>query len=517
MNQWNIPKSLICLLILFLTLLAFIAPLNNGFAIGGDDQFELGKASLLHRTPELSLRLNNDQPWLNTIIIAKAFNVFGENAAVPRLFNLLLFFSLVFGIWTLAGKRYSVLFKVAFLCYFITANEVAILAISAMLEPSALAFAVLAIAFSWKDDGNVVWWRSYLAGILFAMAVFTKLTALLVIPAWCVLIFWGKAKRVERAISLLRMLLSFICVMLIVIIISPTFSFDSMWISHQKASQIIKANSLSGNEFDISNVFHEWSVIFAIALGVIGVVLKRNIYSLRITLFAIVWLLTDFIVFANHRPWWGYYSFHFHIPIAILAAQGADFVIREAWKGIACSSEKTSEPSLCVFRKIKPITLSNIYAVLAATVIACWIGFRLPPLWKEIDSIHSEENARDNEFIPIIQTLANKVKWIYISNSNIGFHCGVQQPPELIIRTYKRIITGELSKNGILEIIKLYHPELLLLSRTGEMKDERFLKILDSGHYKCIMWTANYQLWAAGSLHLEPAKTPTEIVHELRI
>ena len=63
-------------------------PLDRILSIGGDDGFELSKALLMARHPELANRMWNDQPWLHTMLHAGLFRSFGEHAIFPRVFSL---------------------------------------------------------------------------------------------------------------------------------------------------------------------------------------------------------------------------------------------------------------------------------------------------------------------------------------------------------------------------------------------------------------------------------------------
>lgn len=514
-------KQFFCLfLLLFIvfTLIALNAPLNSALAIGGDDQFELGKEQLLHRNPLLASRLSNDQPWLNTIIIAHAFSIFGEYAAIPRLYTLFLMFCLIIAVWHVMGKQTTILTKCLFVAFFLTSHEVLPLSTSAMLEPPALAYSMLAVACSYSPGKAISWWRSYLAGFLFVAAVCTKLTAFIVLPAWCVLLF-GFQNQDKSRNQFYRMGAAFLIGILVVIILSPSFSFDALWFSHQRAHNLINHEKLDSFGFKFSDVFNEWSILFSVLLGLCTL---RNTHtdSRRITVFAIAWLIVDTFVFLWHKPWWGYYSIHFHIPISILAAQGAGWVITRTWDAIRMKyvESETKETAIGIFSwSLTQSSRDSLFAIVAAIVISTWFGFRLPPFWKEIEDVHFAETSENNSFVPVIQRFAGKAHWMYSNNCRLVFHGGVMQPPELVIMTVKRMFSGELDQNKIIRISQSYHPELLLLAREGEMKDKRFLKWINDGRYVRVMWDANAELWASPSLNPVEATTPIELIKKMHL
>ena len=133
---WPLAASLGLLLVI-----ALVAPLEEGIAIGGDDSFELGKSLLLARDPGLADRMWNDQPWLHTLLTARLFRLLGEHAAIPRLFTLLSTAALLWALWRLVGLAFhrdrglgALAGGVAGVLY-LTAPESSILACSAMIGP----------------------------------------------------------------------------------------------------------------------------------------------------------------------------------------------------------------------------------------------------------------------------------------------------------------------------------------------------------------------------------------------
>ena len=168
MSQSAIKLFPILVLGVLLSFWGFVAPIKDALNIGGDDKFELSKAQVVERQPGIASRMDNDQPWLNTLIVARAFALFGENAAIPRLFTLALTFLLVLACWHLMGECTNLLNKILFICYYFTSSGILHLATSAMLEPQAIALAVVAVALTYSELESLKAWRAYTSGVFIA-------------------------------------------------------------------------------------------------------------------------------------------------------------------------------------------------------------------------------------------------------------------------------------------------------------------------------------------------------------
>jgi len=492
--------------------LAWNAPLKHGLTIGGDDGFELCKAQLLNRKPEFASLLHNDQPWLHTMVIAQGFALFGENAAVPRLLGLGLMLALVLGCWRLMPQL-SLLERLLFLGVFFASREVPILSTSAMLDPAAIALAILAVTCSCSGEQPLSNPRSYGAGVLFAAAVATKLTALILIPAWAVFI-WRRRQVTPLATTLPRIGFGFGAFTLFVIAISPTLSIESLWLSHWRVNGLIAARPELGHGFQIGDVFTEWTILIPVVLGVISLS-KQSFTERSGSLFALIWLMTDFAVHLWHKPWWGYYAIHFYVPLAILAAQGGGWIIQSAWNGIWLPKEDPDDHEIKRGWHLHQSARSSLAAVVAAIILSSWCGIRLPSLFKELTDIHLRETDQDDPFVPTIRRYADQVKWLYCSDDSVAFQSGVLQPPELVLGTYKRVLNQELTKDIVFRTVQKYKPELLLLRRNGEVNDKRFGSFLETGGYSRIMWSGMSELWASSTLRVTEAARPEDLVRTL--
>lgn len=298
--------------------------------------------------------------------------------------------------------------------------------------------------------------------------------------------------------------------------ISPTFSFESLWLSHWKAHQAISLQG-HGYGFRIEDVFHEWTILVAVSLGVLKVWINRSPAE-HGTIFALTWLGSAFVMHLWHKPWWGYYSIHFHIPLAIVAAQGAGWVIRRAWQDIALKPAPEASASPVDSRPrwpFLPNVSAEVAAVVAAVVVSCWCGIRLPLFLKEVAAIHGRETAAQNPFIPIIRQYADRAQWIYCNPNRVAFHGGVLQPPELVIMTYKRLVTGDLNRDKVFSMLRSYQPELLLLQRDGELQNKKLVHWLAEEQYVRAMWVGNSELWVAKKLNPAGAGSPEELVRSL--
>jgi len=508
----------IFILVLLLVIWGCIAPLANALNIGGDDRYELCNAQLVERRPDMAARLENDQPWLHTLLVALAFDILGENAAIPRLLTLILTFSTVLACWSLMREDVGLLVKLLFMGYYLTSNGIPTLAISAMLEPSAVGLAVIAVACSYSETKRLPSWRAYLAGVIMALAAFTKLTAMVVVVGWLVLL-WHQRQTSPLCVIAPRILAGFVSTSLFVVAVSPTISFQDLWISHWTAHELLTAKPDPGYKFDFNDVFVDWIIFVPAVLGILWQ-FKRATAARSGTLFALAWLLTDFGVFYWHKPWWSYYSIHFQVPLAMLAAQGSGWVIRKAWHAISAEPHdiiSINVPGNKLKWSINENISASVSGIVACIIIACWCGIQLPYFMKECETICSTKTVQEDEFVPYIRQYGRQANWIYVNDENIAFFGGVLQPPELVLRTYKRDITGGLNKDKIIQIVKSYKPEMLLLSVKGELEDKRFQEIINRGKYVRVKWSNDSELWVSPKLHPIAANSTIEMIKLLGI
>ncbi|RME93237.1 MAG: hypothetical protein D6766_08565 [Verrucomicrobia bacterium] len=495
--------------------LALYAPLSDALVIGGDDMFELGKAQLLHRHPDLAVRLDNDQPWLHTLLVSWLFGWLGENAAIPRLFSLGCALVLAWSCFGLLGRGAGALERFFFLAFFFTSTQVPTLAASAMLELPAFAIGTCAAAVTLGCRRGNAAWRAGLAGALFMAAVNIKLTVLLILPAWAVAAWWGRRARV-RIPAVAAWAAGAVVAGLAIAWISPTFSLEDLWLRHWQARNTALVHGELAPVW--GDVVNDLTVFIAVIWGV-GRLAARGWRREPGLLFALGWLVTALLVHGFHRPWWSFYALHFHVPVAILAAEGVGGMARRAWADLRGFRRSVAEPpatqGAAAGGKRRGRSGFSLAAVAAITVCSGWYGFRLPATFDELHRIGSARTARANVFVGEIRKYASRASWLYSSDPQIVFHSGIPQPPELVLTTYKRFALHRIDQEHVMRVLQEYRPEVLLLGTYAELRDPVFRAWLQEQRYVRVFWTTNEELWVAESLAPKSVRTPRDLIRDL--
>lgn len=270
---------------------------------------------------------------------------------------------------------------------------------------------------------------------------------------------------------------------------SPAWDWAQLWGSHATAGAAEKAASYG---------FHPWAWIKdapgTVLAAVAGVWLLIRTGRWRELVFPLVLLATAGLVHWFHRPFWYYYGVHFAVPLAFLAGKGVVGLI-----GIFMSNQ-SHWPGRGAQPTEKRRELAMMMGVLC---VAVWFGFEGPRLVSQISGIAHAEKVAENEMIATLKEYQGRVKWAY-SRSNLPvYHAGFIQPPELTILSKKRFWSGSMTEASVLETVRKYDCEVLVLLPDIEMKQESWKK-LTAENYVEVMSSGGSTLFVAKRLDPKP-------------
>jgi hypothetical protein len=104
----------------------------------------------------------------------------------------------------------------------------------------------------------------------------------------------------------------------------------------------------------------------------------------------------------------------------------------------------------------------------------------------------SAARLQDDVLVQELTKWRHRANWIYTSDVIYAFHARIAVPPELAVVPRKRFASGQINQKMILEIVKRYEPEILLMSQPGLGGEWREYLEAD---YKPIGQFAQYQLF----------------------
>lgn len=504
---------------LLLVVWGLYAPLEKALQIGGDDSIELNKALLVHRRPDLAARMWNDQPWLHTLLVAKVFSFCGERAAIPRIFSLICSFLMIVACWRIMGQDSCRASRLTLVFFLLTSPIVINLGSSAMLELPAFALALVAVALSsrmgsWKMSRIM----AYVSGTIMVLAAFVKLTALLVVPAWGMWL-WLQRKEYPLREFLPRCATGGVFGLLTAAAISPTFSLNSLLLSHWAASQAVR--EMGGYSAPWLELFvTDPAISLAAGLGLIHAV-RTPTQVPKSLLFAGTWLLVAGGIHVFHRPWWEYYALHFQIPLSLLAAHGTLLVLLPALEAIVpwlhSPSSKPRNASAHLCDRAALARHAGVSAALAALLLATAFGVRLPAAIVEMQAILHTPTVKDNHYVSLLRTYSAKADWLFTDDTTLAFHAGLIMPPEMVVVVLKRSWIGEFDRSHCVRILQHYRPDLVFIRR----EEDWVWQTLDRAAYIRVFWDKSRELWVNRRLEVVPAtlqgreRTADELVREL--
>lgn len=145
--------------------------------------------------------------------------------------------------------------------------------------------------------------------------------------------------------------------------------------------------------------------------------------------------------------------------------------------------------------------------------VSVWFGFEGPRLIHQITGITHAEKVQENEIIATLKEYQGRVNWAYSRKNIPAFHAGFVQPPELTILSKKRFWSGSMTEAGVLETVRKYDCEVLLLLETIEMKQDAWKKLTDD-RYVNVLSTGGATLFV--NKRLDPKTKVSTVTEALR-
>lgn len=492
--HWTVSALVLPLLLVFAL---SDCPVDSAISVGGDDGFELQKELLLARHPEMAARLDNDQPWLHTIVTAGLMRFFGEHAAIPRLLSAASTLALLLALGYLSHECAGALGVVLVGAFYLSCESVTTHALAAMLEVPALSWGVVAATMLIAAERDRKRWPHWITSIiLFALALHIKLTAMLVVSG--IVAYLIASRGVYRGLFL-GIVLGVVCAFLFVCIglLCPTFSYRSLWGSHMAAESALTIAQAKASSFHWYYLSSQLALVLATTMGIVLGIVRRH----PILTFGIVFLTTSIAVAIVHRPWWGYYLVHLYIPMSLLGgvatANVAQILLRGFWKRkseaneVDMLSQVTAERGSCNWW-----SLSLLYV---ATCVALWCGFTLPRWIFEVKNLCRLETADNAIVLRAMRQYQRQTHWCYSSEGAWAFQGGMLVPPELVLLTSKRFLSGSLTIGKVLDIARRYNPEVVLLNRAKLSGMPEWEKWVEADYVLCEQDPV-HELWVARRL-----------------
>jgi hypothetical protein len=173
------------------------------------------------------------------------------------------------------------------------------------------------------------------------------------------------------------------------------------------------------------------------------------------------------LLLSFHAPVWYHHQFLITIPVAMLAA----IAVGEAIQVIPAAVRSRAFMSGRILFAV--LALGGFAAVLGARARLTYHSFILPaPLIPP----EAPTGGHEVDFLAALASRATKTHWVVTDMPMYPFRVGLLVPPPLAAVTDKRLSSGELTEEQIIQVIEEYQPEQVLLGRFNLPTVEAYLK-----------------------------------------
>jgi len=346
-----------------------LLPLRTAFEMGDDEGYEVIKGFMCSKGFKLYTEIWNDQPPVSTMILRKAFELWGPSIFIARLVAAGFGLVLLAAFHELVRKRSGHWTAMLATFFLLASPGVLILCVSVMLEVPAFATALVSawLLFEWGKRRHWVWLVA--SGAVMALALQIKLTAALILPAIMIeLLFlsWptvkakpatvnarvtGKKGRKPNIIepqsnassqddfwkTLLkqitaRMVLWGLSMVLVFATIGLTWgkgALASSWKSHTSSQVVAGLDRVEDHKFDPRLLRNHFECAVAAAVCLLAAFQQKR---MREVSFPLALLVTAAMIHTVHRPWWNYYYLHLAIPLAWLAGWAVSEAVKVVFR-----------------------------------------------------------------------------------------------------------------------------------------------------------------------------------------
>ncbi len=451
----------------FLVMFVF-SPFREQFEFDADEGIEAMKALLVARGYSMYAEIWSEQPPLFTYLLAGTFRLFGFEVDVGR--TLVLVFSavlvgssfyllyLTWGAWhALAGAA-----TVFLLPYYTT------LSVSVMIGlPSiALAGVSLLMLALWHRQRYRLW--LVLSAAALAASVLVKVFTVFLVPIFMIGLVLGEKHRPDAPDSALlapallwSLVFAGLTATLGLGLVGPgnlSQLFDVHFLARQSGMEAL----YPGTHPIAWHLREAWAVLLLAGLGTIFALVRKNWLSI----YLLAWLGAAILLLSFHRPVWYHHQLLVTFPAALLAGIAAG-------EGLLLITWLLRRSKLPLLRRLLAFAALAGFALLLADRTPRVVPDMVrPPYFAAADHAPWPEQM----FLVKMSNHAPETRWVVTNLPMYAFRVGLPVTPFLAVMSEKRLSTGELSEEQIIQIVDEVNPEQVLIGRRSFPELEAYLE-----------------------------------------
>jgi hypothetical protein len=477
-NFYSLPWHLAVPAFFFAVMFLYY-PFREMFQYDRDEGVNLMKAMLVEDGYRLYDDIWSDQPPLFTYMLVAVFRVAGMEVNYGRLLVLVFSSILVWAGFQILRWVWGVPHAIAGVVLFFLLPWYLTLSVSVMIGLPSIALAMLALLalIRWHFTNRPIW--LILSALAMGCSVMIKAFTVFLVPIYLLGILVEQysqrrgeattfADRHEKAVHRLRLpkpglrqgsaLREF---MIPAAIWLTAFSVLTglLWLSLVGAGKLVqlflphleaaKPGLFEGAEYSIN--VQLWQALPILGLSLIGV-----LFSLKnkrwLALYLLAWMAVAYLFLSQHSPVWYHHQLLITVPGTLLAAAAVG-------EGLRAIGEMIRQRRFLVIRSFVTAAslLGFIYIVYSETP-SLFNQLRDIPVWADIGPYKQSVFRRMNRFAP-------QTHWVVTNLPMYAFRARLPVPPNMAVFTAKRIETGNLTEEEILETLQTYQPEEVLVNR----------------------------------------------------
>ena len=489
---WNQAGSILLPILIALIFLAFTFsyfPFREKLQYDTDEGLNLMRSMLVSLGYPLYSQISSDQPPLFNEILALLFRAVGFDVN-PARFLVLLFST--FLVW--AGAQFLQLTSgrlaaILFLPLMLMVPRYLGLSVAVMIGVPSLAFAVasLTLIAVWHQQRRDVW--LVLSGFMLALSVLIKLFTGFVAPIFVIGITIaeymdrrgeGLSWKILRPALVWSVSFVGLAILLALVLIGP----QNVWSIIAPSLNAPSQAEFQSDYFAMNT--HLQGAIPFLVMGCLGLLMA--IFNRRwLMLYPLAWAALAYGLFSIYSPVFYHHQLLITIPMTILAASAVG-------EGLS---------SLLQIRQSSDLPRAqNVLGVLAAAGLIWVFTTYIPILNDEL-----MDNPRVTDFnlratpgkLAILHTMeeyADQTNWIVTDMPLYAFRAGRPVPPILATFSQKRLSTGSLTENDIVNTVREYQPEQVMMARFEIPALEAYLQ----DHYTLILSEEFFRLFLRNDL-----------------
>lgn len=468
-KRWSSLFLPALLAVIFLVFTFAYYPFRQKIQFDGDEGLNLMRSMLVVNGHPLYLEVSSDQPPLLTQMLAVLFRVVGFEVTPARLLILLFATLLVWACAQFLQNTSGKLAAILFLPLIILSPRFLVLSVSVMIGLPSIALAAASMLFVliWHQKRSDRW--LILSGLALALSVLIKVFTGFLVPIFLVGITLGvyfDQRPVKLSWKLVRPALvwslsfAILAVVLFALLVGP----QNLWQIIYPHLAAPSEASFQGENYSVNA--HLQAAMPLLILGGLGaayVIYKRH----WLMFYPLAWAVVAYIFLSFYRP----VSYHHQLLVTIPAAMLAAVFVAETLLELGRVRNAVGW--------LRPQVLLGIVGVLGFGLVA----FHYAPIVKEqllpapqFSGFALTATAGKIKVINDMQKYTSQTNWIVTDMPMYAFIVKKPVPPVLATFSRKRLMTGALSDEDILDAMREYRPEEVLMARFLIPELEAYLK-----------------------------------------